>query len=125
MLKLIFCLTRRESMTREEFQDYWRDEHAPKVRAAREALGIRRYVQSHSVPTGFTAAVQEARGIPAEEYDGVAELWFDSEAALAEAMATDEGQRHGAILAEDEARFIDFGRSRLYFAEEFEVIGNG
>jgi len=49
MLHLIFCLRRLPHLSRDEFQRYWRERHAPVVRAHAAALGIRRYVQAHTV----------------------------------------------------------------------------
>lgn len=126
MIKLTYCLHRLPSLTREEFQHYWRTNHAPLVLAAREALGIRRYIQQHTVDSSIGAANNEGRGIPygdGEDFDGVAELWFDSEDAVAAAVATEEGQKHARILFEDEANFIDFARSRSFISRANEVIG--
>jgi hypothetical protein len=44
MLKLVFTVRRREDLTREEFQSYWRERHAPLVRRHADTLRIRRYV---------------------------------------------------------------------------------
>ncbi|WP_299328810.1 EthD domain-containing protein [Parasphingopyxis sp.] len=123
MLKLTYCLTRRSDLTREAFQTYWRETHAPLVHAAAAALGIRRYVQSHTADTPLDAPVRESRGLDPADYDGVAELWYDSIDALVAATQTEEGARHGAILAEDEANFIDFSKSRLFFGAENVVVG--
>lgn len=41
------------------------------------------------------------------EYDGVAEVWFESEEALIEGMSSPEDQKLGAALLEDEGNFID------------------
>jgi hypothetical protein len=57
-----------------------------------------------------------------EEYDGVAELWFDSLEALAAAGATPEGRAAGRRLLEDERRFIDLARSPVWVAEEHPVV---
>ena len=124
MLKITFCLVRKAELTRKEFQLYWREHHAPLVAAAREALGIKRYVQCHTVRTSVDAAVRTGRGMPEDDYDGVAELWFDSEEALIATFGDPEGARHGAILLEDEGKFIDFARSRIFFGKENVVIGD-
>lgn len=121
MIKIIFCLTRRAELTREEFQHYWRENHAPLVAAAKDALGIRRYVQCHTVPTAIDGAVRGARDMHGD-YDGVAELWWDDEAALIASTTHPEGARHAAILVDDEAKFIDFSKSRIFFAKENFVI---
>ena len=112
-------------MSREAFQRYWRDTHAPLVAAASGALGIRRYVQQHTLDSAMARRFASAQGIPngeGEDYDGIAEIWFDSEAALARVGESEEGRRHAAILAADEARFIDFARSRYFFSAAHDVI---
>lgn len=121
MIKLVFPLRRLPSLSREEFQRYWFDVHGPLVRSHAEALGIRRYVQVHTLPDAVNAAVRGSRGAP-EAFDGVAELWYDSLEALAAAVATDEGRAASRALLEDERAFIDHAASPIWFAEERPVI---
>jgi uncharacterized protein (TIGR02118 family) len=122
VIKLVFCLRRLPEMSREDFQRHWREQHAPLVREAAPALGVRRYVQVHTLTHPANEALRRGRGGP-EEYDGVAELWFDSLDALAAAGATPEGRAAGRRLLEDERRFIDLARSPLWIAEEHHVVG--
>ena len=122
MVKLVFCLRRLPHLSREEFQRYWRERHAPLVRESAKALGIRRYVQVHTLPDDLHAALGASRGAP-EAYDGVAELWFDSLEALAAAGATPEGKAAGRRLVEDERTFIDLARSPVLIAEEHPIVG--
>lgn len=125
MIKLTYCLHRLPSLSRAEFQDYWRNTHAPLVETAREALGIRRYIQQHTLTSDMAEGIASAQGIPCGEgndFDGIAELWFDSEEALAAIGTREEGRKHAAILAADEAKFIDFARSRYFFTHATEVI---
>jgi uncharacterized protein (TIGR02118 family) len=121
MIKLTFCLRRRPELSREEFQRYWYETHAPLVRKHAEVLGVRRYVQLHTVDHPMNAAIRGSRQAP-EEYDGVAELWFDSLEAMS-ANRSDEAQAAGRALLEDERKFIDLARSPLWFAEEKVIIG--
>lgn len=126
MIKLTYCLHRLPSLTRQEFQTYWRGSHAPLVEAASQALGIRRYVQQHTTESALSNASNAARGIPhgdGEDFDGVAELWFDSEEAFATAVGTEEGRKHARILSKDEGNFIDFARSRSFITRANDVIG--
>ena len=126
MIKLCYCLVRRPELSRAAFQDYWRNRHAPLVRAAAPALAIRRYVQSHSISDPTIQAAAAARGIPvgdgAQAFDGVAELWFESTESLAAAALTEEGRKHAMILVTDEAKFIDLPKSRLFAVREIEII---
>ena len=122
MIKLVFCLRRREGMTREEFQDYWLNTHGPLVRRHAQATGCRRYVQVHTTPTPLDDLISASRGAP-EPYDGVAELWWDSVESLVAAASTPEGQAAARELLEDERTFIDHGRSPVWLAVEHQLIG--
>jgi uncharacterized protein (TIGR02118 family) len=120
VIKLTFCLRRRDELSLEEFQRYWREEHAPLVRQHAESLAIKKYVQLHSRPTPMDDALQASRG--AEGYDGVAELWFDSLDALVAAASSPAGVAAGAALLADEQKFIDLADSPLWLGEELEVL---
>lgn len=122
MIKLTFCLVRLPHLTRETFQAYWFDTHAPLVASVAETLQIRRYVQLHSLPPEASAGIRASRDAPAE-FDGVAELWFDSLEALAENGRRPEAQAAGAMLLEDEKRFIDLPKSPLWWGQERVVVG--
>ena len=122
MIKLTFCLVRLPHLSREAFQEYWRGTHAPLVASVAETLGIRRYVQMHSLPAEASAGIRASRHAPAE-FDGVAELWFDSLEAIAENGRRPEAQAAGAMLLEDEARFIDLPKSPLWWGLERVVVG--
>jgi len=123
VIKLVFCLRRRPELSREEFQKYWREEHAPLVRRNAESLRIQRYVQVHTFGAEWQEALRASRSAP-EEFDGVAELWWASPEDLAAATASDEGRRASAELLDDERRFIDLERSPIFLAEEHAVIGD-
>jgi len=121
MIKLVFCLRRRAELTREEFQRYWRDEHAPLVRKHKDALGILRYVQVHTDYGPMTDALRKSRG-GGEPYDGVAELWYESIEAMQASGANPDVRAAGRELYEDEKTFIDLENSTIFVGSEFEVI---
>ena len=121
MIKLVFVLRRKSELSREEFQRYWLEFHGPLVRSHAETLGIRRYVQVHTMPDELNAILRESRGAP-ESYDGVAELWYESLEAIGATVGTDAGQAALAALLEDERKFIDHANSPIWFAEEHEVV---
>ena len=121
MIKLTFCLRRLPHLSRAQFQDYWINTHGPLVASVAETLQIRRYVQLHSLPAEANLGIRQARQAP-DEYDGVAELWFDSLEALLANGQRPEAQAAGAMLLEDERRFIDLPRSPLWFGEEKVVV---
>jgi uncharacterized protein (TIGR02118 family) len=120
MIHLIFCLRRLPHLTREEFQRYWRDQHARLVAQHAEILGIRRYVQAHAIEHPAGDAIAATRGAP-EAFDGVAEIWFDLNDLMA--LPGRQGAADaGRALLEDERRFIDLARSPIFLAEDHVVI---
>lgn len=127
MIKITFCLTRKAGMSREAFQDYWFNNHAPLVTKHRDALRIRRYVQMHTRDIDYADAVRAARAGSLEAapdiYDGVAQLWWDSIDDLMTTASEPAAVAAGQELLEDEAKFIDFARSPLWFGEEKEIFG--
>ncbi|MFC3067747.1 EthD domain-containing protein [Phenylobacterium soli] len=122
MIKLTFCLTRLPHLSREEFQDYWLNKHGPLVASVAETLQIRRYAQLHSAGPELSAGIRESRNAP-PEYDGVAELWFDSLEAIIANGQKSEAQKAGALLLEDEKKFIDLEKSPLWWGEEKVIVG--
>ena len=121
MIKLSFCLVRLPHLTREAFQTYWLGTHSPLVASMAEALQIRRYVQTHSLPAEVQAPIRASRDAP-QEFDGVAELWFDSLEAMAANGALPQAQAAAALLLEDERRFIDLPKSPLWFSREHVIV---
>jgi uncharacterized protein (TIGR02118 family) len=122
MIRLVYALRRKPGMSLEEFQQYWRERHGPLVAGFASDLRILRYVQTHTLETPANEAAQRARGDMEPHYDGVAELWWETEAALEAVMQTEAGRAAGAALLEDEARFIDLPNSPLWLAYEYPQI---
>lgn len=122
MIKVVYMLRRREGMTREEFQRYWREDHAELVKRHAETLGIRRYVQTHARTTDLDAALAGSRGSEPGQYDGVAELWWDSVEDLVQAASSESAQAAQLALLEDERRFIDVANSPIWLGEELAVV---
>ncbi len=121
MIKLTYVLHRRPELAREEFQQYWLENHAPLVASVQDALRIKRYIQVHT----FADAGDDPnspRGKMHDAHDGVAELWWESLEDIAEAQETPEGAAAAQLLFEDEAKFIDFTRSSSAFAQEHPII---
>ena len=61
MVKLVFCVRRLSTLSREEFQRYWRETHGPLVRRHAGVLRIRRYVQTHTLDHPLNAALAAGR----------------------------------------------------------------
>lgn len=122
MLKCVYCVRRLPSLSVEEFYDYWLNKHGPLVREKAPILGMKRYVQSHTIQNPMlNAAAQQPRGIT-DMYDGITEVWWDSAESLAASLQTAEGLEANRILSEDEARFVDCANSAIFFTTEHPIF---
>lgn len=117
MIKLMMVLYRKPGTTRAEFRAYWNDQHGPFFMKNAGTIRAKKYVQSQTIDTPLNEAIRASRGMQ-PECDGVAEVWFESEADMIEAMGTPEGQALSAALLEDENNFIDHSRSSAFVVNE-------
>ncbi len=109
MVKAVSFFRRRPGMAVEDFQAYWRAKHPAVVT---RLPGLKRYVQSHTLPGGYRS------GEPI--YDGIAEVWFEDTRAMHVLRGTPEM----AAVEADEAAFIDRATMRMIVTEE-HVIKDG
>jgi hypothetical protein len=96
MLKIITCMKRRPEMSRAEFLRYWKEDHAKVVAEVAGPMGIRRNVHNHTITTAIDERVRQGRGAEMDDYDGVAESWFDSLDALSCGSFFRRGSARGA-----------------------------
>jgi uncharacterized protein (TIGR02118 family) len=121
MIKLVYVIVRRRELSADAFRDYWLNRHGPLVTAQAGKLKLRKYVQSHPVDEAGSEAMRAVRGMRCPA-DGVTEVWWDSLEDFQDAYATPEGQAAGQILAEDEAKFIDFEKSAVFLTQEHVIF---
>ena len=106
MVKIVIFFKRKPGMPVEDFQQHWRTTHADIIL---RLPGIRRYAQSHVLPSAYR------KGEPA--YDGVAESYFDSTQAMKELAKT---PHYAAVLA-DEPNFIDAATMGSIITDEYVI----
>ena len=107
MIKSVVFFKRKPGMPVDEFQAYWLTRHPDVVTAL---PGIRRYVQSHTLPSIY------AKREPV--YDGIAELWTDDMEALRAMVRAPHYERVKA----DEAMFIDGATMGGLVAREHVIV---
>ena len=107
MIKVIYFFHRKKNLPVEEFQNNWKVTHGPLVR---RIPGVRRYVQCHTLLSGYQRPTPPA-------LDGVEEIGFDSPAALASAEKTPEWRAARADLD----RFVDPGRLKCIVTKEILI----
>jgi len=122
MVKYVYCLRRRDDLTREAFQDYWKTRHADLIRSLADVLGATRYVQSHTYNDPINAGIARSRGLGLEPFDGITELWWPGEAAFMASVSSPEGRAAAKRYIADEANFVDFGRSCAFLSREHVVF---
>ena len=122
MIDVVLCVKRRQDVDHDEFHRYWREDHAKLVSRHAATIGAVSYVQHHTLQTGLESIVQEGRGCPADVYDGIAVVTFESLDEMANKGAQPEALAAAEELAEDERRFIDHAGSRIWFTEHHNVF---
>lgn len=103
MVKLVCLLQRPSNVSREEFHRWWIKEHIPLVR---QLPGLQKYVVSLTNRAFLGGA---------DEWDGVAELWFHKDEDIEAAYSVAAGSSGKA----DTERHV--GRVLRFVAREIEV----
>lgn len=106
MLHSLYFVTRKPSISEDEFHRYWREVHGP---IGSRIPQIKRYKQSHRV--SFEGATSS--------YDGVAEVWLEDEAAMGALRQTPE-YLEGALA--DEPNFIDRNRVEWLVTQDRVIL---
>ena len=107
MINAITIIKKKQGLTYEKFQNYWKNEHAEIV--TRSQL-VRTYVQSHPIYNDKLTFE--------DTIDGIAEIWFDDTNAMRSLAATKEYKD----IQDDEKVFIDGSAVRLIIAEDIITV---
>ena len=107
MINAITIIKKKQGLTYEKFQNYWKNEHAEIV--TRSPL-VGTYVQSHPI--------YDDKLTFEDTIDGIAEIWFDDTNAMRSLAATKEYKD----IQDDEKVFIDGSAVRLIIAEDIITI---
>jgi uncharacterized protein (TIGR02118 family) len=121
MIKFVFCAKRHPNMSRAEFQDYWLNHHGPLFKKFADTYRAVRYVQSHTIDSLLNENIMKSRGT-SEAYDGVGEIWWQSEEDFFAAINSPEGQKLRVMFVEDEAKFVNLKASSVFFTVEHVII---
>ena len=93
MLKITFLMRRLPSLSREEFQTYYRKVHTRAAGPdATDILGMKRYVQLHALSEDVNDKFGESRG-GEPSFDAVAEIWLDSYEAYERDWKSEDGAK--------------------------------
>ena len=122
MIKLTYAIRKRADLSDAEFHRYWKEEHTKLVKSLAEIIRAKRYVQSHLLDTPINAILQQSRGHSIAPFDGITEIWWDSEKNFMEGNASPEGLKAGQKFVEGEAKFVDHANSVSFITTEHTVF---
>jgi uncharacterized protein (TIGR02118 family) len=75
MIKVVWLIKRAEGLSFEDFKTWWLDRHIPMVVAAQKP-----YLKRYEINIGWPRDTLPGKPAVECEWDGTAEMWFDSEA---------------------------------------------
>jgi len=110
-LKMFCALPRKKEVSSQWFHDHWRHPHGT---LGMKISTVRNYVQSHQIDSALLGSDQR-------RYEGVVEVWFDSET---DAAALPDHPTYRRYLVPDEPTFIDMDEIRFLFTHE-EILVSG
>ncbi len=125
MIKLICMVKRRSDLSYQEFSDYWRNHHGALIKQYAGVLGIKRYVQSRPLGEqdgGEQGELAQRRNMQVNDFDGIAELWYDDLASHLAPRKSKAGAKALAQIIDDERRFIDLAASRMWYSAEERIL---
>jgi uncharacterized protein (TIGR02118 family) len=111
MVKVVILFRRAPGITHEACVQHWNAVHAPLVCAS--GIG-RRYLRRY-----VNCEIRDCLPLGAPEYDGLAELWFDSRADFAAFFADPE---YAASVGADAAKFADMANLQVFVTEETRIL---
>lgn len=122
MIKFVYCIRKRAGLTDEEFHTYWREKHGAFIRSLAKVIRAKKYIQSHTLNTPINVELIRSRGLNAQTYDGVTEIWWDSMEEFLAGVNSPEGAEAAQKYVADEANFVDFSQSCAFLTEEYTVF---
>lgn len=111
MYKVFGFLKKRDGIDMDEFIDYYENNHIPLILSLAPTPPVykRHYVVHSEKLTEGNASV---------DFDVMTELAFADQEAFLAWMGKVAGPDAGALVAADEARFLDRSRTRAYVVDE-------
>ncbi|MDO4918006.1 EthD family reductase [Kocuria sp.] len=114
MIKMTMFLKKAPGITREEFIDHHVNVHGALMRSIPEGrTHILRYTQTHPGDA-------EVSSVTPADFDGTAELWFDSAEGLDAVMGSETFTN---VVAKDEPNFLDQDATLVVVGEVDPIIG--
>lgn len=115
MIKMTMLLKRNPKIKHEEFVQHHIEKHGPLFRQIPEAKEhVIRYIQTHPIREKSTV-------IQVDDFDGTAELWFDSVEGLDKVLSSDFYKEK---VLPDELIFLDHSNTKVTLGYQENIIGD-
>jgi hypothetical protein len=112
MFKVIALIARRTDMTREQFVEYYANNHVKLV--------WRVFPWTADYRRNFIDLSQSimAPGVTTPDFDSITEMWFDDRAGYDRMLNTHAQPELDATMKADEGRFMDRTKTRFFIVDE-------
>ncbi|MFC0337654.1 conserved hypothetical protein [Kushneria avicenniae] len=114
MIKMTMLLKRHPDISHAEFVRHHIETHGPLFRSIPEAAQhVLRYIQTHPSEGDFP--------VPQADFDGTAELWFDSIEGMQAVLGS---KTYKEKVFPDEQTFLDHDNTLILVGEQTEIIAS-
>lgn len=114
MIKMTMLLKRNKNLTHDEFVKHHIEKHGPLFRQIPEAKDhVIRYLQTHPI-------AEKTKILTVNDFDGTAELWFDSLSGLEKVLTSNYYKTH---VFPDELTFLDHENTLITIGYQDDIIG--
>ena len=117
MIKLVYCVRKKEELSDEEFRRLWKDKWAPRMAIFARRAGAVRWAQSTTLRIEANTGLQRVHGL-ADPFDGVAEVWWEKGTAFQDGNPPEHAMSELEQLREVGAEMVDYAKSHCFFVEE-------
>jgi len=119
MFKVIALITRRPDMTREQFLEYYANNHVKLV--------WRVFPWTADYRRNFIDLSQSiiSPGLPAPDFDSITEMWFHDRAGYDRMLDAHAAPELDAVMKADEGRFMDRTKTRFFIVDEYGATPAG
>ncbi|MFQ5684945.1 MAG: EthD domain-containing protein [Candidatus Binatia bacterium] len=117
MVRLMYCVNRREDISPEEFRRYWQDEkYASLLGKFTTIYRAARFDRNLTLNIQMNVQIMERQetGTP---FDGIIEIWWDSAKELIAVNESPEAEELKRKIREYEGQFINRSLSKIFFTE--------
>lgn len=117
MVRLVYCVTRREDLSPENFRRYWQDDRYDILLAKFAKLyQAARFGRNLTLNIQMNAQIMEKQGT-GTPFDGIVEIWWNSAKELAAVNESPEAEALKHQIRQYEEQFIDRSLSKIFFTE--------